>query len=974
MSLRPTVSKDKSRPVLVKRVFSVDDDANEVQNDIRYFENLADGVKIVLPGSENNIQDSAALSTGGNVAVPVPQGVRDEALVPVDSLRSLSTPDLMESITNLQQKLVTPRINGVAAHGNVGSPRFIIHDHTHTHPGDKKSATHHDLYIEELPAQRSNSSQALPAGSVAGGNGTSSLTDIPPVDLEASNLGETERLDPDNASRASSIESYTLRERQDAINETHPFGIRIWKPALYKKKRSVEKAADEDIHETKLKKITWAVKATNWIWVATCGLFLFTVFASASITVLIAGLFTKSARDYSRLMLRLARYLLYPFGKVVYLIQDKQYLEEDRDEGISVQQFYNWVTSYKSRLFFHESQTRPTESEALGNNMHHTSYGSIQKVVGEQTNTESSNPMLDNNGYTELPHSTSFQNPSNDHQNSAATQRRLFGRGKWSLGRIVFYAIFHIVLQPIVLFLSLLTWLAVFTIPMSNILWNLMYHCRRHPLALGFKSIKNSSNQIIEHYDDKNILLCTFRCAGWHYYKFTIDGTNVIVVNLIAMVFFTIFDFYALKEFFNIDLWITSESTVFILCLASIIPLAFYIGQAVASISAQTSMGLGAVINAFFSTIVEIFLYCVALQQKKGLLVEGSMIGSILGAVLLLPGLSMCGGALNRKTQRYNPRSAGVSSALLIFSMIVMFVPTLLYMMYSGYDVICDDLDATLPLDFYSAYKVMSTSKCHFSHPPLKFDKLYTHVIEPMSIVCAFVLFLAYTIGLWFTLRTHAATIWQLPIADPPREIVNTEANGIDGILSHEEDHNDEGGGHDAPNWSRSKSTLILLLATLLYAIIAEILVSCVDSVLEDFPSLSPKFLGLTIFALVPNTTEFLNAISFAMHGNIALSMEIGSAYALQVCLLQIPALVLFSVITAIGVDKALISIRDQMFPLVFPTWDLVASMASIFVFTYLYAEGKSNYFKGSILILLYVIIIMGFYYQGLIAEWGIIT
>ena len=175
-------------------------------------------------------------------------------------------------------------------------------------------------------------------------------------------------------------------------------------------------------------------------------------------------------------------------------------------------------------------------------------------------------------------------------------------------------------------------------------------------------------------------------------------------------------------------------------------------------------------------------------------------------------------------------------------------------------------------------------------------------------------------------------------------------------------------------NWSRSKSTLILLLATLLYAIIAEILVSCVDSVLEDFPSLSPKFLGLTIFALVPNTTEFLNAISFAMHGNIALSMEIGSAYALQVCLLQIPALVLFSVITAIGVDKALISIRDQMFPLVFPTWDLVASMASIFVFTYLYAEGKSNYFKGSILILLYVIIIMGFYYQGLIAEWGIIT
>lgn len=33
------------------------------------------------------------------------------------------------------------------------------------------------------------------------------------------------------------------------------------------------------------------------------------------------------------------------------------------------------------------------------------------------------------------------------------------------------------------------------------------------------------------------------------------------------------------------------------------------------------------------------------------------------------------------------------------------------------------------------------------------------------------------------------------------------------------------------------------------------------------------------------------------MNGNIALSMEIGSAYALQVCLLQIPALVMFSAV-----------------------------------------------------------------------------
>ncbi|ORY68063.1 hypothetical protein BCR35DRAFT_253064, partial [Leucosporidium creatinivorum] len=77
---------------------------------------------------------------------------------------------------------------------------------------------------------------------------------------------------------------------------------------------------------------------------------------------------------------------------------------------------------------------------------------------------------------------------------------------------------------------------------------------------------------------------------------------------------------------------------------------------------------------------------------------------------------------------------------------------------------------------------------------------------------------------------------------------------------------------------------------TVLYAIIAEILVDVVDVVL-DGSGIPEKFLGVTLFALVPNTTEFMNAISFAINGNIALSMEIGSAYALQVCLIQAPAM-----------------------------------------------------------------------------------
>ena len=94
--------------------------------------------------------------------------------------------------------------------------------------------------------------------------------------------------------------------------------------------------------------------------------------------------------------------------------------------------------------------------------------------------------------------------------------------------------------------------------------------------------------------------------------------------------------------------------------------------------------------------------------------------------------------------------------------------------------------------------------------------------------------------------------------------------------------------GHAAPSWSRTMSYSVLLICTALYAFIAgalvtglvsgiadtrsflELLIYVVDVVLQD-SGIDEKFLGVTLFALVPNTTEFMNAMSFALNGNIAL-------------------------------------------------------------------------------------------------------
>lgn len=43
----------------------------------------------------------------------------------------------------------------------------------------------------------------------------------------------------------------------------------------------------------------------------------------------------------------------------------------------------------------------------------------------------------------------------------------------------------------------------------------------------------------------------------------------------------------------------------------------------------------------------------------------------------------------------------------------------------------------------------------------------------------------------------------------------------------------------------------------------------------------------------------------------------------------------------------------------------MVTVILCVFLLSYMYGEGKSNYFKGSILILSYLVVVVGFYFSG---------
>lgn len=482
----------------------------------------------------------------------------------------------------------------------------------------------------------------------------SSSDDTVRADDDDSGTGADEDDDDDDISDA---ESFTLRDRQDAINVTHPFGIRIWKPALYKKGRSVQNKAEADIHSSPGSSVSRWLVVFNLAWTLFFGWWLALIACAGGSLCALFG-FADSCMDYAWLLFHLAAYLFYPFGRYVKLLQDEQYMEEDEGEGRSISEYEQWQSGdiEEGRLFF-----GPTtgNSSLIGRRRN-----SVDSAGDETTS------LLGREGRANMVHT-----------DTAKTKRRLFGRGKWTFGRVLFFAFFYGIFSPALFLASGLCWFLVFTIPMGKVTLLLFDHLRRHPLALSFHS---DNGNVRRPGESSSILLCTYRAVGTKYWKYTLDGTNIFLINLLGLVAFTIFDYFILDEMLGLEFWLTDKFLLFTLALLSIIPLAYFIGQAVASISAQSSMGVGATINAFFSTVVEVFLYCVALKQGKAQLVEGSIIGSIFAGVLFLPGLSMCFGALKRKTQRFNVRSAGVTSTMLLFAVIGAFGPTLFYQIYGS--------------------------------------------------------------------------------------------------------------------------------------------------------------------------------------------------------------------------------------------------------------------------------------------------
>lgn len=118
---------------------------------------------------------------------------------------------------------------------------------------------------------------------------------------------------------------------------------------------------------------------------------------------------------------------------------------------------------------------------------------------------------------------------------------------------------------------------------------------------------------------------------------------------------------------------------VFIAACVAVLPLAGYMGEATEHLAARTGPALGGLLNATFGNAAELIIAIVALQAGKIELVKASITGSIIGNLLLILGLSLIMGGLNKTIVRFSRTSAGMSAGMMALAVTGLVFPTLFH-------------------------------------------------------------------------------------------------------------------------------------------------------------------------------------------------------------------------------------------------------------------------------------------------------
>ncbi len=119
------------------------------------------------------------------------------------------------------------------------------------------------------------------------------------------------------------------------------------------------------------------------------------------------------------------------------------------------------------------------------------------------------------------------------------------------------------------------------------------------------------------------------------------------------------------------------EVFIFVVAALAVIPLAGLVGEGTEELALHTGPKIGGLLNATLGNAAELIITIIAINKGLLELVKASIVGSILGNLLLVMGLSLLIGGLRHGVQHFDRRNASVNATLLIMALVALFVPSL---------------------------------------------------------------------------------------------------------------------------------------------------------------------------------------------------------------------------------------------------------------------------------------------------------
>ncbi len=116
---------------------------------------------------------------------------------------------------------------------------------------------------------------------------------------------------------------------------------------------------------------------------------------------------------------------------------------------------------------------------------------------------------------------------------------------------------------------------------------------------------------------------------------------------------------------------------IFAASALAVIPLAGLLGEATEVLAEKIGPRFGGLLNATLGNAAELIITIIAIRAGQLELVKASLIGSVIGNVLLVLGLSILLGGLKNGVQRFSRDNAGMDATMLILAVIAISVPSI---------------------------------------------------------------------------------------------------------------------------------------------------------------------------------------------------------------------------------------------------------------------------------------------------------